>query len=172
MPISFRHGCCLILLLAGCATQTPPAGIAAVTLLKEDTSDPAFGTRHQIVNAAEKLLGVPYVLGGNTPAGIDCSGLVQYTYRQAGISVPRTAAQLFSAGKRQDYVLPGDLLFFTTDPSWISHVGIYVGGNQMIHASSSNHQVSKVDLNQPYWRSRLAGGATFIAPNNLASNNR
>jgi lipoprotein Spr len=59
--------------------------------------------------------------------------------------------------------MPGDLLFFKTNPSSISHVGIYAGSGQMIHASSGSHRVSKVNLNQPYWRRRLAGGVTFLA---------
>lgn len=138
-----------VLGVSGCAT--PPS------------SDPQAATRQNILRTAESLVGTPYVYGGATPSGMDCSGLVQYTYRQAGINTPRTAAQQFQAGQPQPQVLPGDLLFFRTDNSGkVSHVGIYAGGGRMIHASSSGKQVRKVALKQRYWQERLVGGATFL----------
>ncbi len=141
--------------LGGCAT--PPAS----------PRDPHAAARQRILGAAERLVGTPYVLGGESPSGMDCSGLVQYAYRQAGIRVPRTTVEQFQAGRFQRQVLPGDLLFFRTDASgWISHVGIYAGGGQMIHASSGSGQVRKVSLRQPYWRRRMAGGATFLGGEN------
>lgn len=136
--------------LGGCAT--PPA-----------SRDSDTAARQRILAAAERLIGAPYVLGGESPGGVDCSGLVYYAYRQAGIRTPRTTAQQFQAGRPQRQVLPGDLLFFRTDRSGaVSHVGIYAGGGRMIHASSGSGQVRKVTLNQRYWRQRLAGGVTFL----------
>lgn len=138
--------------LGGCAT--PPA-----TRYGQDQS-PA---RQRILNVAHRLIGTPYVLGGESPSGVDCSGLVQYTYAQASIRVPRTTTAQFQAGRSQPKVLPGDLLFFrTTNTGGVSHVGIYVGQGQMIHASSGSGQVRKVSLKQPYWRQRLVGGATYL----------
>ena len=137
--------------LSGCATPPP------------SSHDPHATTRQRIVGAAERMVGTPYVLGGESPGGVDCSGLVQYTYQQAGIRVPRTTVEQFQAGRSQRQVLPGDLLFFRTDGSGrVSHVGIYAGGGKMIHASSGSGQVRKVSLRQPYWRQRMAGGATFL----------
>ncbi len=137
--------------LGGCATPSP------------SPRDPHATARQRILGAAERMVGTPYVLGGESPSGVDCSGLVQYTYRQAGIRVPRTTVELFQAGQSQRQVLPGDLLFFRTDASGqISHVGIYAGGGRMIHASSGSGQVRKVSLHQPYWRRRMVGGATFL----------
>lgn len=137
--------------LSGCAT-TPPS-----------PRDPDVVTRQRILGAAERMVGTPYVLGGESPSGMDCSGLVQYVYRQAGIRVPRTTVAQFQTGRLQRRVLPGDLLFFRTDGSGqVSHVGIYAGGGQMIHASSGSGRVRKVNLGQPYWRQRMAGGATFL----------
>ncbi len=145
-----------LLWLGGCAT--PPAS----------SRDPhTAAARQRILGAAERLVGTPYVLGGESPDGVDCSGLVQYTYRQAGIRVPRTTVEQFRAGQSQRQVLPGDLLFFRTDASGdISHVGIYAGQGQMIHASSSGGQVRKVSLNQRYWQQRMVGGATFLGAGN------
>lgn len=150
------HRVLIVLLLAGLAwlggCATPPP-----------SRDPHAAARQRILATAERLIGAPYVLGGESPSGVDCSGLVQYAYRQAGIQVPRTAAQQFQAGRPQRKVLPGDLLFFRTDNSGaVSHVGIYAGGGRMIHASSSSRQVRRVKLNQPYWRQRMVGGATFL----------
>lgn len=137
--------------LSGCATPpaTPP--------------NPHAATRQHILSAAERMVGTPYVLGGESPGGVDCSGLVQYAYRQAGIRVPRTTVEQFQAGRLQRRVQPGDLVFFRTDGSGrVSHVGIYAGKGQMIHASSGSGRVRKVSLGQPYWRKRMAGGATFL----------
>ncbi len=144
-----------LLWLSGCAT--PPAS----------SRDPHTTARQRILGTAERLVGTPYVLGGESPEGVDCSGLVQYAYRQAGIRVPRTTIEQFQTGQSQRQVLPGDLLFFRTDASGnISHVGIYAGQDQMIHASSSSGQVRKVSLNRRYWQQRMAGGATFLGTGN------
>jgi cell wall-associated NlpC family hydrolase len=137
--------------LSGCATPT------------STPRDPHASARQRILGAAERMVGTPYVPGGESPGGVDCSGLVQYAYQQAGIRVPRTTVAQFQAGRPQRRVLPGDLLFFRTDASGrVSHVGIYAGRGQMIHASSGSGRVRKVSLQQPYWQQRLAGGATFL----------
>jgi len=85
-----------------------------------------------IVEYAKKFIGTPYVWGGTTPSGFDCSGFVQYVYRNAaGIELPRDTYGQIGAGTRvsQDQLQPGDLVFPHT-----GHVGIYIGGGQMIHA--------------------------------------
>lgn len=156
MPLPCSRYVAIALLLAGlawlggCATPQP-------------SHDRHTAARQRILATAERLIGAPYVLGGESPRGVDCSGLVQYAYQQAGIRVPRTTAQQFQAGRPQRQVLPGDLLFFRTDNSGaVSHVGIYAGGGRMIHASSGSRQVRKVKLNQRYWQQRMVGGATFL----------
>lgn len=87
-----------------------------------------------VVGIAMQYQGVPYVWGGTSPSGFDCSGLVQYVYRQAGYSLPRTAAAQYGAGTPISYseLAPGDLVFFGYGS--ITHVGIYIGGGSMIHA--------------------------------------
>jgi murein DD-endopeptidase len=139
--------------LGGCATSPAPM----------THNDPHHAERLKILSVAERLIGTPYVLGGKSPSGMDCSGLVQYAYSQAGIQVPRTSAAQFRAGQPQRRVRPGDLLFFrTTSAGVVSHVGIYAGQGQMIHASSGSGRIRKVSLDQPYWRKRLVGGTTFL----------
>jgi cell wall-associated NlpC family hydrolase len=87
-----------------------------------------------VVGIAMQYLGVPYVWGGASPAGFDCSGLVMYVYAQVGIYLPHSAAAQYAAGTPISYgeLAPGDLVFFGS--GGISHVGIYIGGGSMIHA--------------------------------------
>jgi cell wall-associated NlpC family hydrolase len=87
-----------------------------------------------IVNIARGLFGIPYVYGGESLSGFDCSGFTQYVYRQAGISIPRTASAQQAAAARVSSPQPGDLVFFGY-PAY--HVGIYVGKGMMIDAAHS-----------------------------------
>lgn len=96
--------------------------------------------RSRIISEAQKHLGTPYVWGGTTPQGFDCSGYVQYVMVKCGISIARTTLQQVNAGSYipKNSLQPGDLVFLqNTYREGVSHVGIYIGNNQMIHASSS-----------------------------------
>ena len=112
-----------------------------------------MSSRNKIVAEAKKYVGVPYSWGGNTPNGFDCSGYVQYVLKQCGIAVPRTTelqAQVGSYIKKAD-LRPGDLVFLqNTYRAGISHVGIYIGNDQMIHASSSKG-VTVSNLSSSYY---------------------
>jgi peptidoglycan DL-endopeptidase CwlO len=113
-----------------------------------------LGASHpEAVRIAKKYLGVPYVWGGTTPSGFDCSGLMQYSYAELGISIPRTSREQFRAGayippSRVDLLEPGDMVFFGYhgDPDQIHHVGMYVGGGDFIHAPSSGDVVRIASL--------------------------
>lgn len=97
-------------------------------------------------------VGIPYRYGGNSTTGFDCSGLVQYSYARAGKNVPRTTGQLWSAARtveRSD-LRPGDLLFFSIDGK-MSHVGMYLGRNEFVHAPSSGRTVTTARLDSPYY---------------------
>ena len=112
------------------------------------------------VTAAEHWLGVPYVFGGCSTTGVDCSCLVQLVYRSLGINLPRTAAEQYDATTRvqREGLQPGDLVFFAnTYMPGISHVGIYIGGGQQINAPTEGQVVSIQPVFDGYW------GAHFIA---------
>ena len=101
-----------------------------------------------IVNAAYSQLGVPYVYGGSTPgAALDCSGLTQYCHRVAGISIARTSQAQGGGGKAVSNPQPGDLVCYGT------HVGIYIGGGQMIHAPHTGDVVRVASVyGSPWYR--------------------
>lgn len=108
---------------------------------------------------ALEQVGVPYRYGGATTSGFDCSGLVQFSYRQAGKSVARTTGQLWSSTtvvEREDLQV-GDLLFFKIEGK-MSHVGLYVGGQRFVHAPSSGRTVSIATLTSPYYASAFIRG--------------
>ena len=121
------------------------------------------GTGQDIVNYAEKFLGVPYVYGGTSPSGFDCSGLVYYCYRHFGYSVNRTAAGLSYNGTSVSALRPGDVLLFTSvDGSYIGHCGIYIGGNQFIHAPHTGDVVKISNLSDSYYTSHYVGARRII----------
>ena len=103
----------------------------------------------RIVNIATQYLGVPYVWGGTTPDGFDCSGLVQYVYAQIGISVSRTSKEQATNGwaVSRDELRAGDLVFFANSQG-VHHVGIYIGDGQFIHAPYSGDVVKITYLSE------------------------
>ena len=126
-------------------------------------SGPVIVPSGSVVDIALQYLGVPYVWGGSSPSGFDCSGLVQYVYRQVGVSLPRTSQSQFRVGQhippdRVDLLLPGDLVFFgyDGDPQRVHHVGIYVGGGNYVHAPYTgtvvrvNSLTARIESNRDY----------------------
>lgn len=105
------------------------------------------------------FLGIRYRFGGTTRRGIDCSSFVQQVFRQMDVSLPRTAREQFKVGNDvpPGDLQKGDLLFFRTYANYPSHVGIYLGDNKMIHASSGERRVVITTFNTPYFRSRFIG---------------
>jgi cell wall-associated NlpC family hydrolase len=99
-------------------------------------------------------VGVRYRYGGTTTSGFDCSGLVQYSYRHAGKELPRTTGQLWSSSASigRDDIQAGDLLFFSFEGK-MSHVGIYVGKQQFVHAPSSGKTVTVAKLTSSHYAS-------------------
>ena len=104
-------------------------------------------------------MGTPYRLGGTTPTAFDCSGFTQYTFNKEGLSIPRTTGQQMATGTpvSKSNLEVGDLVFFNTSGRGVSHVGIYSGSNNFIHASvSKGVMVSSLD-DPYYWKSRYIG---------------
>ncbi|MEJ2573460.1 MAG: C40 family peptidase [Gammaproteobacteria bacterium] len=95
--------------------------------------------------------------------GFDCSGLVHYAYQRAGIKVPRTTSGLLRRAHRValSKLRPGDVLFFRVDPPKISHVGIYIGHGEFVHAPSSGKQVSYASLKNNYWSHHVISAGRF-----------
>jgi len=121
-------------------------------------------TGEQIVAKAKQYLGVPYKYGGTSPSGFDCSGFVYYVYRNLGINISRTQTVMYSQGKpiSKSDLKPGDLVFFqNTYKAGLSHVGIYVGNGQFIHAPQSGKVVSYANLNSDYYTSHYYGAARY-----------
>lgn len=119
----------------------------------------------QIVAIAREMLGQPVVWGGASPAqGFDCSGLVQYVYKQAGIALPRTADIQFLVGRTvsPSSLQPGDLVYFTTYEPGASHVGIYIGKDKFIHTSFSKGIVAIADMNDRYFVQRYYGAKRVL----------
>jgi cell wall-associated NlpC family hydrolase len=114
---------------------------------------------YSVSSTALSLRGVPYRNGGVDPAGFDCSGFVKYVFEQHGLALPRETRHQFEVGAEVDpaSLAPGDLVFFTTVAPGASHVGIALGGDQFVHAPSSNGVVRVEHLSSQYWSSRFIG---------------
>jgi murein DD-endopeptidase len=132
------------------------------------TSDPVTDTpsRQSAVQASDiaaSMVGKPYRYGGRSPQGFDCSGLVYFSYRRAGLDVPRsTHSQRTSSRKVSLSRLGrGDLLFFDQEGKRSSHVGIYLGRDRFVHAPSSGKRVRIDSLNDPYWQKHLVDARRF-----------
>ena len=131
--------------LAGCASS-PPAPIAAPS-----------GSGDRAAAHAAKMVGKPYRYGGASPSGFDCSGLVQCSYRQAGVAVPRSTENQLRASKPvRGSMQAGDLLFFDQEGKKKSHVGIYLGDGRFVHAPSSGKRVRTDTLDSRYWKRHLS----------------
>ena len=116
-----------------------------------------------IVATARKYIGVPYLWGGTTTKGFDCSGFVQYVFRLHGIQLPRTSSQQYQTGKSvsKANLQPGDLVFFATSFGSVNHLGIYIGNDQFIHSGSSTG-VTITSLSNSYWSARYVGAKRVL----------
>ena len=127
------------------------------------TSNASLGA--QIAATAQSDVGYPYVFGGTSPSGFDCSGFVQYIYKLYGYSLYRTAdVQLYNGYAVSD-LQPGDLVFFANTyatSAAASHVGIYIGGNQFVHAANSRTGVTTSSLGETYYASRYVGARRIV----------
>lgn len=128
----------------------------------EDISD--LDIRERVILFAKKLLHLPYTFGGTGAFGVDCSAFVQKVYSAVGINLPRSAREQFAKGEliNRDELTKGDLVFFRTYASFPSHVGIYLGNNLFIHASTLNKRVTIDSMDTPYYVKRFIGAKRLL----------
>ena len=137
--------------IVGCASQTVQKPQAPVNTTGQSDSHAERATA-----VALQQIGAPYRYGGSTPQGFDCSGLIYYSYSKAGKNVPRTTGSLWSSlhPVAKNHVQVGDVLFFRIEGK-MSHVGMYIGDNQFVHAPSSGRVVAVGSLQSDFYRTAL-----------------
>lgn len=123
----------------------------------------------RLLEAAETWLGVPYRFGGLDRNGIDCSGLMYSVFSSIGEVLPRTSQEQFMIGEEVEFenMAVGDLLFFNTTANGVSHVGMFAGGSEFIHASTSRGVVRE-SINEPYFVRRYVSSKRIISENKAA----
>ena len=136
---------------------------AGATLLLQRAQSSVQGA----IDQAMDLMGIPYRRGGTNPeAGFDCSGFVSHVFQEGlGLVLPRSSKELSKAGDNVDRteLKPGDLVFFNTMRRAFSHVGIYLGNGQFIHAPRAGGRVRVEDMSESYWRKRYNGARRIEA---------
>jgi len=119
------------------------------------------GSGDDLIPYAKSLIGTPYHYGGDSPrTGFDCSGFVRHVFHHTrGMELPHNALGISRLGQRikANEMRPGDLVFYSTQGSAFSHVGIYLGDARFIHAPSSGKKVEIVDMSLDYWREHYNG---------------
>ncbi|MGE7999213.1 LysM peptidoglycan-binding domain-containing protein [Lysinibacillus sp. NPDC093190] len=138
------------------------AGTSSVT--SKDPTANGQAVYKKTVDVANSLVGTPYLYGGNTSEGLDCSGLIYYAFNQGGLKIGRDSSEGYFYGNTTQVKNPiaGDLVFFqNTYKDGISHMGIYIGNNKFIHAGSDGVEIS--DVTYSYWSTRLVAYKRFDA---------
>ena len=136
----------VVFALAACAGSPPRTATAKVN---SESADASVAADHALA-----MIGAPYRYGGLDPAGFDCSGLVHYSFRKIGISLPRDTRSLRKVGMEieMDDLAKGDLVFFDQEGKKSSHVGIYLGDGRFVHAPSTGGKVRADKIDLTYWR--------------------
>ena len=145
-----------LVVLVSCASPQP---IHDFSLLASKSVKPATATHAKVIKIARTLLGTPYLYGGMTPNGFDCSGFIYYVYRKgAGIALPRVTHRQIEAGKPVaiSALRIADIVYFKIGRTTY-HTGIYIGKGKFIHAPSSRGNVNIQQLTTNYWATRYLG---------------
>ena len=139
---------------AGSRSSSTSGSSRGTSTVRIPRSPAASAAAARVLRTADQYVGVPYVWGGNTPKGFDCSGFTKYVFAKNGVTLPRTSREQARAGGGValdfDAMRPGDLLLFAEPGEAISHVAIYVGSGRIIHASSAMGGVNYLDLDGSY----------------------
>ena len=151
------------------AQATPP--IASREEPKSNVEPMGRADADELISNAMGFIGVAYRFGGTSPTGFDCSGFMQYVFRKAfAVNLPRTSAAQASVGTyvSRSELRPGDMVFFRTHGSRISHVGMYIGNDRFIHAPRTGKRIEITSLSSKYWNARYAT-ARRVKRNNAQS---
>lgn len=141
------------------STETPE--ITVTEKIELPITSPNQNVRQALLSEGKALIGTPYRWGGTTPRGFDCSGFVQYLYKQKGFRLPRTSRAQFAELTPVDAPKPGDLVFFRRGGR-INHVGMYIGEGKMIHSPQSGSSIRIESMEKPNWQRRYAGARSII----------
>jgi cell wall-associated NlpC family hydrolase len=138
------------------AVEAAPEALIQSNSVEEAIAPPPDARYGGVVGIAMQYLGTPYVWGGASPGGFDCSGFIMYVYSQVGVSLPHHAASQYGMGSpvSRDELQPGDLVFF----NGLGHAGIYIGGGQFIHAPHTGDVVKISSLSDSWYASTWVGG--------------
>ena len=152
------------------ADTVAPAIAAAPDAPEARKADESIKDR--LLRVARRMLAVPYRFGGTTLWGLDCSGFVQKTFAFLNLDLPRSAREQFREGAKvaKADLSPGDLVFFRTYAKYPSHVGIYLGDNRFVHASSRERKVTVESLDTPYYVKRYIGAKRMLFEENDIQN--
>jgi peptidoglycan endopeptidase LytE len=145
---------------------------AARPLPADGTDNTVEPLKSRVLRVAQKMLSIPYRWGGTTLQGIDCSAYVRMVFRFLDLQLPRSAREQFRVGENVDrgQLSTGDLVFFRTYAKYPSHVGIYLGNNRFIHASSVSREVRISSLDMPYYVKRYIGAKRLLSERNDVGN--
>lgn len=151
---------------AGTPSPPPEEGAGADTAAPLDPAPLAAATPNpqRLAQTIDRLRSLPYRFGGNGVRGIDCSGFVQKVFREFAIELPRSAREQYRLGVpvERNHLKQGDLVFFRTYAKYPSHVGIYLGDNKMVHASTRSRKVVVSDITQSYYTKRYIGAKRLV----------
>ena len=159
----------VVLALAGCRTVPVYRGDGVHCTggywseISSTGSGPRSSIDNRMLDEIDSWMGTPYLYGGNNRSGVDCSAFTQFVYRAVDIEIPRTASQQAASSENVNpsELKFGDLLFFNTSGSGVSHVGIFIGNGFFVH-SSSNRGVVRESLSKEYYASRIVSAGRFL----------